>query len=129
MDRTHYNGKLRARAWFDVENCNRIEPDLIPKLEQGHKIEISTGLYTENRPVQKGSTHNGKRYDAVAENYQPDHVAVLLHTKRPRDGGVRGRLQIQVQGGDALVEDDLLTAVARTGCIAIGLGGGADSPP
>lgn len=71
------SGKLKAEAWFDVNRVNNLAPGLIGKLESGGMVELSTGLYTENMPV-KNKKYKGKEYDAVARNYKPDHLAVLL---------------------------------------------------
>ncbi len=77
------NGKLRAEGWFDVEAVrNRdktLPPDarILPRLEAGRPIELSTGLFTRNEPAPDGSTFNGRSYVAVARNYKPDHLAVL----------------------------------------------------
>jgi len=79
------NGKLSGEAWFDVLNTVKFDEGLaegariLPRLEREEKIELSTGLYTENIP--SSGTYNGKEYDAEARNYRPDHVAVLPDQK------------------------------------------------
>lgn len=73
-------GNLTAESWFDVKRTNALAPILLSKLESGSPVELSTGLYTENIPV-KNKIHNGKRYDAVAKNYRPDHLAILMNEK------------------------------------------------
>lgn len=76
-----FDGKLRHEGWFDVaftEAYDRKLPEqvrLLPRLRRGDPIELSTGLYTANRPAT--GTHNGKTYTAVAEEYEPDHIAIL----------------------------------------------------
>ena len=75
------NGKLTAEAWFDIDAVKRVDNDLddehkiLPRLESGKPIELSTGLFTSNEP--KEGTHDGKRYTHIARNYRPDHLAVL----------------------------------------------------
>ena len=69
------NGKLAGEAWIDVEICRRIDNRILAALESGKKVEVSTGLKTENHPV--AGTHNGKSYTHVARNYRPDHLAIL----------------------------------------------------
>lgn len=68
--------RLRAEGWFEVENLKRINPDLLNALKGGTRIECSTGLITEDEPTP--GMYRGRRYEAIARNYQPDHLAVLL---------------------------------------------------
>jgi hypothetical protein len=82
--RTHVsNGRLKAEGWFDVELTRKVDtylPDnakILPRLEAGLPIELSTGLFTYNEPAPEGATWNGIAYSATARNYRPDHVAVL----------------------------------------------------
>lgn len=75
------NGKLRAEGWFDVQKTRQVRPDILNKLLQGEKIELSTGLYTDNEPAPRGATHNGRKYDFIARNYRPDHLAILPDSK------------------------------------------------
>lgn len=78
-----YNGKLRAEAYFDVEKVRNYDRDLpdqhkmLPRLERGQPIELSTGLFTDNEPNTTGALHKGRQYSYVARNYRPDHLAVL----------------------------------------------------
>lgn len=80
---TVFNGRLVAEAWFDVELTRQKDTSLghankiLPRLERGEPIELSTGLYTRNEPVSNGATHNGVPYTHVARDYRPDHLAVL----------------------------------------------------
>lgn len=73
------NGKLTAEGWFDVEATRRVDPSVLEALERGDKIELSTGLYTDNEPAPPGATdpRTGRPYDYIARKYRPDHVAVL----------------------------------------------------
>lgn len=83
--KTVANGKLGAQLWFDVEAVRNFDKKLpnsnkmLPRLEAGQPIELSTGLYTDNE--QKPGTYKGRNYDAVARNYRPDHLAVLPDQK------------------------------------------------
>jgi hypothetical protein len=77
-------GKLSAEAWFDVEATRnydkKLSPEyqILPRLESGGQIELSTGLFTDNEPAPKGSVDNkGRPYQYTARNYKPDHLAVL----------------------------------------------------
>lgn len=67
--------KLRADGWFNIELTKRIEPSIYDALMAGEKIEVSTGLFTDN--IQKRGTHQGQEYHYIATNYRPDHLAIL----------------------------------------------------
>jgi hypothetical protein len=69
------NGKLAAEGWFDVEKLRQVDSRVLARLERGDRVELSTGLFTDNDPVP--GVHNGVAYDFIARNYRPDHVAVL----------------------------------------------------
>lgn len=69
--------KLTAEGWFDVEQTKRIGPKVYEAIKQGQKVEVSTGLFTDNHPAPQGSTFNNKQYQYIARNYRPDHLAIL----------------------------------------------------
>ena len=69
--------KLKAEAWIDVAKANRLDPRIVRSVLNSEPMEISTGLYTDNQPAPDGSHFNGKRYDFIARNYRPDHLAIL----------------------------------------------------
>ena len=73
--RSKAGGKLTAEGWFDVEATRRVDNRVLQALEAGSRMELSTGLFTENEPAR--GTFNGKPYDAIARNYKPDHLAIL----------------------------------------------------
>jgi hypothetical protein len=79
--------KLAGEAWFDIERTDEFDRKLapnqkvLPRLRAGHAIEVSTGLFTDNHPVENGSTFNQVPYTHVARNYRPDHLAVLVEQK------------------------------------------------
>jgi hypothetical protein len=84
--RASYNGKLTAEAWFDVNKTKAfdakmqkrgIKTNILGRLEDGQKVELSTGLFTDNTPAQNGAQHKGQAYSWIARNYRPDHLAVL----------------------------------------------------
>ena len=72
------NGKLIAEGWFDVERTRQVDSRTLDALQSGRKIELSTGLFTENEPAPPGATFNGEPYQFIARNYRPDHLAILL---------------------------------------------------
>ena len=73
-------GKLVSEAWFDIAATERIDNRVLDSLNSGKKIEISTGLFTENEP-REGITENGVSYEFIARNYRPDHLAILPDQK------------------------------------------------
>lgn len=79
---SEYKDRLQAVAYFDVERTERfdrgLDPEhrILPRLRKGEPIEVSTGVFTEDEPVQNAN-YNGVAYDFVARKYRPDHLAVL----------------------------------------------------
>lgn len=68
-------GKLRAEAWIDELQANKVDSRVIEALENNKIMEVSTGLFTEN--VGSGGKWGDKDYVAEATNHQPDHLALL----------------------------------------------------
>ncbi len=71
------NGKLTAEVWLDVEATRRADVRILDSLQAGQRIELSTGLFTDNEPAEPGATFENVPYDFIARGYQPDHLAVL----------------------------------------------------
>lgn len=69
-------GARRVDLWVD----EKFAPEIATKLRNGERIEISTGLVTDNFPVQNRS-HNGVPFTHIARNYRPDHLAILLEER------------------------------------------------
>lgn len=76
--RTQADQELISEGWFDIELTNRSAPGLIDRIEAGKKVEVSTGLGVQQEIV--NGEYNGRAYQAIARNYQPDHLAILLDT-------------------------------------------------
>jgi hypothetical protein len=70
------DGKLKADGWFDVAAMERIDVRVMNALTAGTPMELSTGLYVRDRDDTPGD-FNGIAYNAVARDYEPDHLAVL----------------------------------------------------
>jgi hypothetical protein len=80
-----YDGKRRAEAWASVSKlkaamssgraCANEAKQVYLALKHSRPMEISTGLYTDNESAV--GRWKGQHYDAIARNYQPDHVAIL----------------------------------------------------
>lgn len=71
------DGKLKAEGWFDLKAAARVDNRVLKALEAGNKIELSTGLFTQNDSAPQGAVYNGKPYTFIARNYRPDHLAIL----------------------------------------------------
>ncbi len=76
---TTATGKLASEGWFDIEKTKAVDERILKNLENGNPIELSTGL-TLKRIKSKG-VHNSKQYTWVAQDFKPDHLAVLPDTK------------------------------------------------
>jgi hypothetical protein len=68
-------GRLAGEAWLDEVYTNSVDNRIIPRLERGEQLEVSTGLFLRKVPDQ--GVHNGVAYTFVARNYRPDHLAIL----------------------------------------------------
>ena len=71
---------LKAEAWLDEERMNKIDERIAQAVEKNETMELSTGLFTDNEAVEDGEW-NGEKYDAVARNFRPDHLALLPDLK------------------------------------------------
>lgn len=71
------NTKLVAETWFDAEKTKEVDPRVYNALVSGKKIELSTGLDTDNQPASLGASYNGRYYTHIARNYRADHLAIL----------------------------------------------------
>jgi hypothetical protein len=66
---TRYSrGKLMAEAWIDIAAAERVDRRVLSAIAANQKMEISTGVFTDNVLV------NGVM---TARNYRPDHLAIL----------------------------------------------------
>ena len=72
--------KLIGEAWFDEARAKEYNPVILFNLKAKRKMEISTGLGVDAEKADEGANYNGKSYVAVARNYRPDHLAVLVKT-------------------------------------------------
>lgn len=85
--RVRKDGALVAEGWFDVTAVRNYDkrlaaeyrPTLLPRIQRGEPVELSTGLFTDNATAPTTfKDHKGNRYSGmVARNYRPDHLAVL----------------------------------------------------
>jgi hypothetical protein len=71
-----FEGKaIKAECWLDPERLKKVDDRILKAVENGKMMELSTGVFTENEDT--AGTFNGKKYLAIARNYQPDHLAIL----------------------------------------------------
>lgn len=80
--RAKTDDRLRAEAWFDVEKTRQVDNTILSAIASGTKLEVSTGLFTENDRVAPGASHKGRPYHSVAKNYMADHVAILRNGQK-----------------------------------------------
>jgi len=77
VSNTEADGKLKSKLWFEVPLLKKVGRGLYDKVKRGEKLELSTGLYSDEEMVQNGE-HNGISYASIARNFRPDHLAILL---------------------------------------------------
>lgn len=68
-------GKLHTEAWCEVSRIGAVDERLEEAINNNTMMELSTGLFTDN--IQTPGEFRGKKYDAIATNYRPDHLALL----------------------------------------------------
>jgi hypothetical protein len=72
----HLDGdKLKAEAWIDVDLAEQSYPGIIPLLEGGLEMDVSTGYFSTDVP--EVGLYDGKPYFQVHKDLKPDHLALL----------------------------------------------------
>jgi len=79
--RSRFDNALRGEAWFDAERLREVGPKTLEALESGRPIEVSTGLFLSRTKAEDGAVYNGVAYEYDTDNYNPDHLAILMDTK------------------------------------------------
>lgn len=69
------DGKLRSEVWVDMGKCREVSPSTLAALERGDRLEVSTGLYSDD--VDTYGVWEGEEYSYVATNIRPEHLALL----------------------------------------------------
>ena len=69
------SGVLRAEAWLDEKRLHELAPDVRRAVLSGERVEVSTGLYSDND--WNAGVHSGVGYHAIARNFRPNHLAIL----------------------------------------------------
>ncbi len=70
-----WDGKLKGELWIDVALANQKEPALLPFIQNGGQLEVSTGLLAADDGAP--GTWNGEAYNASIQEIIPDHIALL----------------------------------------------------
>jgi len=98
--------KLMAEAYLDEEKLNNISSNALLAIMNGDPLEVSIGVFNDTN-IEPGQWHNEK-YNAVAINHRPDHLALLpggIGACSWEDGcGVR--VNQKKKGGKNMVVDD-----------------------
>lgn len=71
------DNSLTVDGYFDVDITRKLDNRVWNALIRGEKIEVSTGLFTDNEPAQLNAVYEGTPYTHIARNYRPDHLAIL----------------------------------------------------
>jgi len=67
--------KLKGEAWIEVKRANKVAPGLIPALEAGEEMDVSTGYFSKKETAT--GSFKGKRYTVAHRDLKPDHLALL----------------------------------------------------
>lgn len=99
------NNKLKAEAWIEKDKTKKLYPELIKTLINGTPLNISTGVF--NDPENSSGEYAGERYESIARNYMPNHLALL-----PNDIGACSWLdgcgvRVNKDGGDKLKKNTI----------------------
>ena len=106
------DGKLKAEAWLDVEKLKKVSMEAYKYIESNYPIEVSVGVFSDEELIE--GEWNGEKYEAVARNYRPDHLALLPGGKGAcswADGCGLGRYE---KGGE-IMEEIILNALRYNG--------------
>ena len=68
-------GKLKAEAWIDKDKLDDKSPGLLLRIQDNGAVDVSVGVFSEE--VEEEGEWNGEKYVGIAQNYLPDHLAIL----------------------------------------------------
>lgn len=68
--------RLVAEAWIEKDRASMVDKRVIQSINNQKTMELSTGLFMDVQNVENGEW-KGEKYDAIARNYRPDHLALL----------------------------------------------------
>ena len=69
------SNRLLAECWLGSEKLGKVSSDTLIAVNEGKTIEVSVGVYTEDESI--AGEWNGIKYNAIARNHRPDHLALL----------------------------------------------------
>ncbi|KKN41993.1 hypothetical protein LCGC14_0717530, partial [marine sediment metagenome] len=96
--------RLTGELWLDEEKLKALSPQTVSILDTGGRLEISTGMFSENEV--KHGVFKSEEYDLIAHNYRPDHLAILP--------GGRGACSWEAGcGGPRTMESELRSRTAK----------------
>lgn len=72
-------GKLAAEAWIEPDRLEKVHEEAYDRLTRNESQEVSTGLFAEYEDT--AGDFGGRKYEAIARNYRPDHLAILPDQK------------------------------------------------
>ena len=70
---------IKTEAWLEEDRIAKVDERISKFIEKNEMMELSTGLFTDNESM--GGEWNGEKYDTIARNYRPDHLALLPDLK------------------------------------------------
>lgn len=66
---------LRAEAWINEVDLERISEETLERLNNNDVIEVSVGIFSDEEIA--SGVWNTEQYDAIARNHRPNHLALL----------------------------------------------------
>lgn len=75
----HMDSKnLKGELYINNNKANQLLPDLFTFIENEGKMEVSTGLFSDD--IHQNGVFNGEEYDSIAVNILADHLALLTNS-------------------------------------------------
>lgn len=68
------DNQLHAEAWLEVEALSN-HPEAYQSIQDQEPLDVSVGVFTDD--LAEEGEWNGEKYQAIATNYRPDHLALL----------------------------------------------------
>ncbi len=75
MNTKWQGGKLKAEAWLEVDQVNRVDNRVLAAVRDNKMMEVSTGLTCDVEEVD--GEFDGVPYSGIVSNFRPDHLAIL----------------------------------------------------
>lgn len=69
------NKRLAAEAWLEEDRLKQISESTHKRVMDGQPLEISLGIFNDKED--NSGTYEDKKYEAIARNHRPDHLALL----------------------------------------------------